>query len=262
MSGSLDRGLAILELLARNGGAMPLHAIADRTTIPRSATHRLLSMLIELGYVRQDEDHGNYRLGLKLVSLALINLSTSGVVDVAQPVLDQLARTSGELVRLSVIEGDRLVFVAKAQGARSGLRYDPDMGKEAPLFCTASGHAWLSRLTDEKALMIVSRQGFGEPGDFGPNAPHTIPQFLEQLQAARERGYGMVVETYEAGMASMAIAIRHPISGELIGAVSIAGPHTRLTKERMQELSPALIAAEAELSATCLGSASFRLKNE
>lgn len=259
MSGSLDRGLAILELLAQHGGPMALSEIAERTGIPPSATHRLLSMLGDLAYVRQDADHSGYRLGLKLVSLALINLSVNGVVNVAQPTLDQLARKSGELVRLGVIEGEHLVFVAKAQGARQGLRYDPDMGKEAPLFCTASGQAWLSCLTDEQALMIVSPKGFGEPGDFGPNAPRTIKAFLRDLHAARERGYSMVVESYEPGMSAIGIAIHHPVSGEPIGALSIAGPHTRFTKDRMVEVVPALLAAARELSATCLGSSSFRL---
>ena len=104
MAGNLERALAVLELLAKNGGRMPLAAIADTLNIPRSGTHRLLSMLIDEGFVRQDEDHGEYMLALKLVSLALIYLSTSGVSDISQPVLDRLAESSGELARLGVVE--------------------------------------------------------------------------------------------------------------------------------------------------------------
>lgn len=257
MSGNLDRGLAIIELLSMNGGPMPLHAIADRLNIPRSGTHRLLAMLSELGYVRQHAEHSEYQLTLKLASIALIYLSSSGVVDVAQPILDKLAATSGELVRLGVIDDNRLVFVTKAQGARSGLRYDPDMGKEPALFCTASGHAWLSCLSDEEAMMIVSRQGFGKRGEFGPNAPQTVAQVLKQLQAARKRGYGMVVESSAPGMSAMAAPLRHPTSGAPIGIVSIAGPSSRLTEARMQELAPNLLEAASQLSVACLGSPSF-----
>ena len=61
---------------------------------------------------------------------------------IVQPVLDRLAQETGELVRLGVIDGERQTWIAKSQGARSGLRYDPDMGRDAPLFYTASGHAW------------------------------------------------------------------------------------------------------------------------
>lgn len=257
MSGNLDRALAIIELLAMHGGPLPLHALADQLHIPRSGTHRLLAMLADRGYVRQHTEQGEYQLTLKLASVALVYLSASGVLDVAQPVLDRLATVSSELARLGVIDGDRLVFVTKAQGARSGLRYDPDMGKEPALFCTANGYAWLSCLSDEEAMAILSRQGFGGKGDFGPNAPQTVPQVLRQLQAARQRGFGMAIESFAPGMAAIAAPIRHPHSGSPIGVVSIAGPSNRLTPARLRELSAPLLEAASQLSITCLGSPSF-----
>ena len=131
MAGNLERALAIIELLAKNGGRMQLAAIADTLDIPRSGTHRLLSMLIDEGYVRQDEEHGEYVLALKLVSLALIYLSTGGVLDVSQPVLDRLAAASGELARLGVVEDDHITFVGKAQGAKSGSALRPRHGQPA-----------------------------------------------------------------------------------------------------------------------------------
>lgn len=66
MAGSMERSLAILELLARNGGQLPLHVIADTLNMPRSGAHRLLAMLIEQGYVRQHAEKGEYQLSLKL----------------------------------------------------------------------------------------------------------------------------------------------------------------------------------------------------
>ena len=128
---------------------MEMAAIADQLNIPRSGVHRLLADLVRCGYVRQTRDHGEYVLTTKLVAMGLSYLSNSGILDVAQPLLDRLAELSGELVRLSVIDGDRLTWVARAQGARQGLRYDPDMGSDARLSCSASGHAWMMTLSDE-----------------------------------------------------------------------------------------------------------------
>lgn len=259
MAGTLDRALAILELLARRGGRMQLAAIADTLDIPRSAAHRLLGMLIDEGYVRQEEEQGAYLLSLKLVSLGLIYLSAGGVLDIAQPVLDRLAHASGELVRLGVIEDEHITFVGKAQGARSGLRYDPDMGSQPLLHCTASGQAWLSCLSDERALELVSRQGgLGKPGVGGPNAPKTLQQFLTLLQTARERGYGMAIESYEVGMASIAAPVRHPVTGEVVGIVSLAGPVSRLPEPRLVELAPMLREAAADLGAAVLQSPYFK----
>ncbi|MEX3856067.1 IclR family transcriptional regulator [Paraburkholderia sp. BR10923] len=258
MAGNLERALAIIELLAKQGGSMQLAVIADTLNIPRSGTHRLLAELSDEGYVRQDE-HGEYVLALKLVSLGLMWLSTAGVLDISQPVLDRLASASGELARLGVIEDDHITFVGKAQGARSGLRYDPDMGSSPPLHCTASGQAWLATMSDEEALELVSRQGgIGKAGPRGPKAPKTIQQFLQDLAGARKRGYGIASETYEAGMTSMAAAIRHPVTGLVVGTVSLAGPTSRLPDARLKELAPALLEAASDMSAATLSSPYFK----
>ncbi|MFX1766842.1 IclR family transcriptional regulator [Paraburkholderia sp. A1RI-2L] len=259
MAGNLERALGVLELLAKNGGRMQLATIADTLDIPRSGTHRLLSMLIDEGFVRQDEEHGEYMLAMKLVSLALIYLSTSGVFDISQPVLDRLAEASGELARLGVVEDDHITFVGKAQGAKSGLRYDPDMGSNPPLHCTASGQAWLATLPDERAIELVSKQGgLGPKAQNAPRAPKTIQQFLKDLNGARQRGYGMAIETYEAGMTSIAAPVRNPVTQEVVGIVSLAGPSSRLPEERLKELAPYLLEAASDMGAATLSSRIFK----
>ena len=163
MNGVLERTLGILELLARHGEGLDLAIIADDLAIPRSAAHRLLADLTRVGYVRQVQGRGSYVLTTKLMAMGLSYLSSAGIVDVAQPLLDRLAEHSGELVRLSVIDGKRLTWVAKAQGSKQGLRYDPDMGSDARLSCSASGLAWMMTLSDDAALAAVSEQGLGLP---------------------------------------------------------------------------------------------------
>ena len=258
MSGSsLDRAFGVLELLASHPAGLPLHQIAESVDIPKSAAHRLLAALAGRGYVRQDAETGRYLLTTKLVSLGYRYLALAGVVDTVQPTLDRLAQETGELVRLGVIDGDRQTWVAKAQGARSGLRYDPDMGMEAPLASTASGHAWLACLTDEQAVELVARQGFRPAEAQGPNAPRTIEALLARLAAARRRGYAWVVESSAPGMSAMAAAVRHPVTGGVVGVVSVAGPSVRLTEARMHELAPRVLAAAAELSDACKSSDYF-----
>src|SRR5450432_1491302 len=257
MSGILERTLGILEYLAANAEGAPMASIADHTGIPRSAVHRLLADLTRCGYVRQARKHGDYALTTKLVSMGLSYLSSSGIVDIAQPLLDRLAETSGELVRLSVVDGERLTWVARAQGARRGLRYDPDMGMDAQLSCTATGHAWLLTMTDEEAMQRVARQGFGSPADFGPGAPTTVAGLLEFIHAARARGFSMIDEVFTPGMAAMAAPVlrdRHTA----IGVISIAGPRGRLNEERTLQLGPALLDAAAELGSASAASMHFK----
>jgi IclR family acetate operon transcriptional repressor len=259
MSSVLERSLAVLETLAAHPEGYSLSTLAGAANMPVSAAHRLLVDLSRSGYVRQNREHGEYMLTIKLVALGLGFLSRSGVVDVAQPFLDALADESGELVRLAVVDGNELIFVAKAQGARSGLRYDPDMGLSVPLSCSAAGHAWLSSMGEDKALEMVARQGFGAPDNYGPKAPTTVKALLPYIRNARKRGFSMIVEVFTPGMTAMAAPVRGP-NGAAIGVVTIAGPLFRLNEERMLSLGPRLMETAASIGETSSASPLFRTK--
>ncbi len=256
MASTLERSLAIIEYLARYPQGMTLADIAQDLALPRSACHRLLAELMRCGYVRQVREYGDYALTTKVAAIGLSFLSESGVVDIAQPLIDRVAALSGELVRLAIVDGDRLTFVAKAQGAKSGLRYDPDMGIDVRLSCSAGGHAWLMTLSDERAIELVTRQGFGDPRHFGPKAPTTIRALLKILQEDRKRGFSMIVEMYAPGMTAMSAPVQR--RGEpAIGVITIAGPMMRLTPERMASLGPDLVAIAAELATASSASSLF-----
>lgn len=247
MSGSLEKSLSILEYLSARPEGAPLVSIAEDLGQVRSGCHRTLQELSRYGYVRATANKGEYALTTKLASLGLSYLGKSGVVDIAQPIIDRLAKTTEELVRLAIVDGDRLTLVAKAQGARSGLLYDPDMGIELRLSCSAAGHAWLMTLTDEEAIGAVTLQGFGKPANFGPKAPTTIKALLAMLSEARRRGFSMLRDVYASGMSSMAAPVRK--DGEATrGVLIVAGPSMRLTEERMQQFGEPLREAVAELA--------------
>ena len=257
MAGSqIERALSLLESLTRDARGMQMQTLADELGIPKSATHRMLAELMRLGYVRQDALTSRYRLSTKLVALGFRYLANSGA-DVVQPILDGLAERSGELVRLGVIEGERQTWIAKSQGARSGLRYDPDMGRDAPLFYTASGHAWLASMSDAEALALVARQGVADPSEFGPNAPRNEQELLQRLALARQQGYAWVMESSSIGTAALAAVVRHPVEDRVIGVLSIAGPSARLPLSRIEQLAPELLAAAAELAAASPASELF-----
>ena len=261
MNGVLERTLGILELLSQHGEGMELAAIADTLDIPRSGVHRLLADLVRLGYVRQARGHGDYLLTTKLVSMGLSYLGNSGIVDIAQPLLNQLAEVSGELVRLSVVDGERLTWVARAQGARQGLRYDPDMGSDARLSCSSSGWALLSTLSDDAALALVAKQGLGAPEQFGPNAPTSLQAVLAAVHETRERGYSLTVDTYSLGLSAMSAPVR--FTGQpAIGVLTIAGPTVRFTLERMLSLAPELLSVALQLAAASGASPFFQLTAE
>jgi IclR family transcriptional regulator, acetate operon repressor len=245
MSQGLERGIAILEILGQQPKGMLLAHLAKQLEIPLSATHRLLNSLINVGYVRQDEESGNYCLSLKAVSLGMHFLSQNELLELARPIIARLAEQSGELSRLGLIDGARLVWVAKAQGTRSGLRYDPNDGAEAPIHCSASGYVWLAQLPEKEALSLLKAKAANFKQQYGPEAPKTIEETLQHVALARRQGFAMVQNSVELGTSSLAAPIINA-GGKPMGVLTISGPVVRLTKAHMKELAPRLIEA-AEL---------------
>lgn len=247
VQGALSRGLEILGILASSQGGLPLAAIAEQVDMPKSGVHRTLQILIAEDYVSQDPDSGHYRLTLSLPVLGLQYLSLNSVTSLATPLLDSLAASTGQLVRLAVSDGDRLVWVAKRQGSRSGLRFDPDHAADVPLASTATGLAWLSHLPDDEAIRVAVRSDVPLRHPAGPNLPVGIDELVKTLDEVRSQGWATVHDSYELGISAIAMAVAAPDAARPVGVVSVAGPSIQLTSDRIREIAPSLRSVVAQL---------------
>ena len=245
-----ERCLAIVELLAESAGSMPLGEIAERLQLPKSGAHRLLATLVDLGWAQKDPDTSFYRLTMRLAILGQRFYAATGIPDICQPLLDRLAQQCREFARLSVVNGDTLVWLAHAQGAAGGLLYQPFLTTSTvPLYATASGKAWLATLKTEQAVKnVLKNGGFDDADRYGPNAIRSIETLLRELEVTAQRGYGLAVNEAEPGVTALAVAVRARDDGMALGTVSIAGPSVRMSEKRLQELAPVVVQCAAELS--------------
>ena len=245
-----ERCLGIIELLADSAGAMPLGDIAERLDLPKSGAHRLLATLVDLGWAEQDPETSFYRLTMRLAILGQRFYDATGIPDICQPLLDRLADQSREFVRLAVVDRDSLVWVAHAQGAAGGLRYQPSLTTNTvPLYATASGKAWLATFKTEHAIQNVFRNGGFDAADkYGPNVVRSVEALLREIEATRRRGFGLALSEAEPGVTALAVAIRSDEGGAALGTVSVAGPGLRMTEKRLHELAPLVMQSASELS--------------
>lgn len=248
---AVERCLGLLEALAGEAEPIELIELAEKVGLPNSAAHRILSTLLARGWVIQDEATQKYALSLRLSTLAFRNLDARAVPDIVQIVLDELAARTGEYCRLAIVEGEDLVWVARAQGAKFGLRYDPDMGQELVLHATANGKAWLSTLAEAEALRIVCARGFKAARPLGPRALSTVDELRAHLNETKRRGYAMAIDEGESGTVALALPFysRQGEDAAVAGTISVAGPIQRLTAERYEALSNELKWAAGELAA-------------
>ncbi len=241
--------LALFEAMSDAGRGHRLTDLAQALDCPKSSVQRLLEHLMREGWVEQDEATDQYRLTLRLAVLGQRYMQSAGIVDATHGILERVARESGELVRLTVVDGERLVWIGSAQGAPAGLLYQPSMGGRIVSFATANGKAWLATLDDEAACAIALADGLGRrPDNVGPRAVATIDALRRDLAGVRRTGYATAVEEAEAGVAAIAVAIRDPASGRAMGTTSVAGPIVRLPAERRAQLANLLDAAARELA--------------
>jgi DNA-binding IclR family transcriptional regulator len=159
-------------------------------------------------------------------------------------VLQALADETDELVQLALVEGDHVLFVAKAEGPGQSLRMVPLVGVVAPTHATASGKVWLASLPEAEAVRVIQRQGLPRV------TSRTITsrgRLLAELRRVRRDGYAVTDgELAEEGRA-IAVPILH--GGAVVGAVAVSGPSFRLTLPRLQQLAPRVRQAARELEA-------------
>ncbi|MEZ5448836.1 MAG: IclR family transcriptional regulator C-terminal domain-containing protein [Thiolinea sp.] len=126
-----------------------------------------------------------------------------------------------------------------------------EMGQQVHLASTSTGQAWLAAHSDDEAVRLVTRQGLLKNSEddipSGANAPQSIRELLDTLQAVRKRGYSVCIDTHVPGISAMSTTIRQPGNDQLVGTISIAGPSVRFTEQRMESFVSDLFYAAQEL---------------
>ena len=243
--------LDVLAELAEAGPGIGVTALAEKIDAPKSSCQRLLQQLVEEGWVEQDEATSFYRLTLRMPVLGQLFLTSLGITDAVQAILNDLARRTRELARLTIVEGERLVWIASAQGADPGLMYQPAMETRIVSFATANGKAWLAGLDAKAAERIALREGITNKtpqGVTGPNAHRSLAALQDDLAAIRTRGYAIAVEEAEPGITAIARAILAPGQPGVLGTISVAGPSFRFPAERYPSLDAELAKAASQIA--------------
>jgi DNA-binding IclR family transcriptional regulator len=215
----LDRAVAVLDAVA-NSGASSLADLVEDTTLARPTAYRLAVALEQHGLLARDED-GRFVLGGRLRFWG--SLAARGLPVAAQPVLAELAATTGESAQLYVREGDRRVCVAVHERA-AGLRDTVPLGAVMPLTRGSGG----------KILLAWS----DDLGDHGI-AP-------AELAAIRRRGWAESVGEREPGVASVSAPVRDS-AGRVVAAISVSGPIGRLGEHPGRRLARSVASAAERL---------------
>ena len=240
---SAERIFQVLEMLAENG-EMGLMEISAALNLHKSTVHRLLMSLVYMGYAKQDETNQKYMLSYKIVNMAGKILDRMDILKIARPYMDRLSDISGETVHLVQREGNNILYIYKAEAKVGSIRMVSHVGMVHPMYCSGVGKAIMATLDESEVKQIWNESIIEKKTE---KTITDLDEMMKILEEVKENGYALDDEENEEGVRCIAACLRD-YSGEVRYAFSVSGPVSRMTKERVLELSADVRKVQKELS--------------
>lgn len=245
-SGVVDKVASLLIALAGDKKALDLTEIAAHTGINKSTACRILKRLALHRLVDQDVNSGRYRLGLALFELGRRVGDTVHLSEVARPVLESLARESGETAHFAILDAleGRVVHLARVESPHPVRAVPSRTGERYPFHCLSVGKAIAAFLPEAERKLLLSRSKFER------YTRRTITRRADlerELEKVRRHGYAVDNEEYYEGIRCVGVAVLGHADA-VLGGLSLAGPANRMTLDRLEQLSGLLGRAASEIA--------------
>ncbi len=241
---AIERAVAILGAFSAEEPELGVSELAARLGLHKSTVHRFVVNLEAAGFLERTRTTARYRLGLRIFELGGLVLKQMNLWEEALPYLEGLVSESGETGHLAVLAGGEAVYIEKVEARRS-LRIPSAIGRGYPAHATSLGKVLLANLDDAGAVDdLIAERGLAK---FAPNTITDPDRLRTELQEVRERGYAVDDEEYEEGLRCIgAPIVGH--TGQVVAAIGMGGPVTRVTPERVEELGSLVMEAADGLS--------------
>jgi IclR family transcriptional regulator, KDG regulon repressor len=241
---SLGRAFGILEEVARHRDGIGLADLSRLVGLHNSTTFHLAKTMAALGYVRQEKDTKRYRIGRPLFALAASALDEIEMINVATPILEELARQTGECSHFAVRMGDAIVVIARTSGP-GAFQLADRVGVVRPAHCTALGKAILAALPPDQLAALLKRTGLK------PSTEKSItemPVLLREIEEIKRTAIAFDNGEFNLEVRCIAVPVKN-FTGKAIGALGISGPVWRLANQAVKSRAKIVQEAAARLSA-------------
>lgn len=227
--GSLEKGLAVLDILAAHPAGLTLTETAVAAGMTRAGARRLLLTLTATGHARQDGRR--FLLTPRLLALARTWLDGVSLWDFALPYMREVAGALNESCSAAILADTDVVYVARVPGARRVMSIALSVGTRLPAYCTSMGRMLLSDLPSPDLENLLRRS---------PIRAHTRKTVTNRVEIARavrsagERGFALVDEELEIGLRSIAVPVRDR-AGHIVAAINVPTQSARHTPRELEE---------------------------
>jgi IclR family transcriptional regulator, KDG regulon repressor len=239
---AVERALQILNCFDDEHPERGVSEIAQAVELHKATTHRIVTTLVNYGYLERAADGQKYRLGLALSELGFKVIRRMDLRREAFPYMTRLVERWDEACDLSIFDHGNVFYIEVIQGNHA-LTISAAVGQRLPAYPTASGKLFLAYRSSEERDAVLS-QSMVHYTDKTITSPEELSR---QLQQVRRQGYAFDDEELEIGIRAVAAPIFNR-DGVVVAAMSMPSPTSRMTMERVSEIAESLKEATQAVS--------------
>ncbi len=240
---TIDRTLDIIELLATAKEGLGVTEIGHNIGLHKSTVHRLLTALLNRGYIEKDLKNYTYKIGLKFIEISGLFLKKLELKTEALPFMRRLAEIFGQPVHLAILEGTDVVYIEKVELVNS-IRMYSQIGRRVPAHCSAIGKILLAGLNAEHLREVLENIKFEK---FTPNTIVSKEELQLEIELVKKKGWAVDNEEHEPNIRCIAAPIID-YTGKIIAAVSVSGESHIINLESDLEIPGHVIETAANIS--------------
>lgn len=214
---SVEKAFQILRAFEARERSLSLTEIAELTGLDKSSVQRFTYTLAALGYLKKDNGDRRYTISPKIMSLGMIYLRTDPIVARARHQLYELNKSLDATCNLTELDGTDVIYVVRYPG-RQVVTVDVVLGMRRPAFCTASGRAILSTMTDEEVSAILDRSNLVA---YTEHTKTTRKAIMAEIRKARTQRFALTEQETTIGDISIAAPVRRS-DGSSTAAINLS----------------------------------------
>lgn len=219
---SIERAIDILDCLARHPRGCGIVDLSKNLELSKSTIHRIITTLKHKGYVTQNVENDKYQLGIKILTLSTSIINNMDFIDIAKPYINEFSNKIGEVIHLSIPDESytNIIYVDKVtpENSSRAITMSSNIGKKAPIYCTASGKLLLSQHTDDKIRELLKDISFVK---YTENTITNIDVLLNEIHEIRKNSYALDNIEYDNGVICMAVPV-YDKTNKIIAAISLS----------------------------------------
>ncbi|MGF1544443.1 MAG: IclR family transcriptional regulator [Parvularculaceae bacterium] len=224
---SLTRALGLLEILADREGGLSLSELSLAASLPRSTTHRLMTTMEAMRFVRFERERNRWVIGVQTFTIGQAFARSRDIGELAKPIAQTLMKELGETINVAILEDGHMRYVAQAAHVH-GAETFASPGQTAPFHASAAGKSVLAYGPAKTAELYLKASG---PLQYTRRTMVALKDLMSDLQVTRARGYAIDDAERRADVRCVAAPVFDE-RGQPLGAFSVSTTCERLPESR------------------------------